>query len=65
MVVIGTTKYVEVLDTSLRCAGRFDHEISIGIPDETSRVKIFKVLTKYFLNFLIIILGDYIYTKMF
>lgn len=48
MVVIGTTKNVEAIDASLRSAGRFDHEISIGIPDEKSRIKILEILTKYF-----------------
>lgn len=46
VVVVGTTRNAESLDASLRTAGRFDHEISIGIPHEKARIQILKILTK-------------------
>uniref|UniRef100_A0A1I8B278 AAA+ ATPase domain-containing protein n=1 Tax=Meloidogyne hapla TaxID=6305 RepID=A0A1I8B278_MELHA len=44
--VIGTTNRPEVLDASLRRAGRFDKEIAIGIPDCHSRIEILKIATR-------------------
>uniref|UniRef100_A0A914NCJ5 AAA+ ATPase domain-containing protein n=1 Tax=Meloidogyne incognita TaxID=6306 RepID=A0A914NCJ5_MELIC len=44
--VIGTTNRPEILDASLRRAGRFDKEISIGIPDCRSRLEILKIATR-------------------
>ncbi|PAV64730.1 hypothetical protein WR25_20563 isoform D [Diploscapter pachys] len=38
--VIGTTSRPDALDGGLRRAGRFDSEISLGIPDEKSRIEI-------------------------
>lgn len=35
--VIGATNAPDSLDPALRRAGRFDREISLGIPNETSR----------------------------
>ncbi|KAI1710289.1 ATPase family associated with various cellular activities (AAA) domain-containing protein [Ditylenchus destructor] len=46
ILVIGTTSRLEVLDSSLRRAGRFDKDISIGIPDERARSKILEIVTK-------------------
>jgi ribosome biogenesis ATPase len=39
VVVIGATNRPDSLDAALRRAGRFDHEISIGVPDEEARVQ--------------------------
>jgi ribosome biogenesis ATPase len=39
IVVIGATNQPDSLDIGLRRAGRFDHEIAIGIPDEKQRKK--------------------------
>ena len=35
--VIGATNRPDSLDPALRRAGRFDREISMGIPDENAR----------------------------
>ena len=37
VVVIGATNRPDSLDPALRRAGRFDREISMGIPDEKAR----------------------------
>ena len=39
VVVIGATNRPDSLDAALRRAGRFDHEISIGVPDEDARAQ--------------------------
>ena len=39
VMVIGATNRPDSLDPALRRAGRFDREICIGIPDETSRLR--------------------------
>ncbi|TFK22769.1 ribosome biogenesis ATPase RIX7 [Coprinopsis marcescibilis] len=44
IIVIGATNRPDSLDAALRRAGRFDHEISMGVPDEEGRAKILKVL---------------------
>ncbi|EIW83792.1 AAA-domain-containing protein [Coniophora puteana RWD-64-598 SS2] len=43
VVVIGATNRPDALDAALRRAGRFDHEIAMGVPDETSRERILRV----------------------
>lgn len=45
VIVIGATNRPDALDAALRRAGRFDREISMGIPDEQGREQILKVLT--------------------
>ncbi|KAJ3731945.1 P-loop containing nucleoside triphosphate hydrolase protein [Lentinula guzmanii] len=45
VIVIGATNRADSLDPALRRAGRFDHEISMGVPDEEARERILKVLT--------------------
>lgn len=50
VMVIGATNRVDSLDPALRRAGRFDREISLGIPDEKAR-------TRYSL-FLILVCDD-------
>ncbi|KII83387.1 hypothetical protein PLICRDRAFT_180469 [Plicaturopsis crispa FD-325 SS-3] len=45
VIVIGATNRPDSLDTALRRAGRFDHEISMGVPDELAREKILRVLS--------------------
>ena len=39
VLVVGATSRVESLDACLRRSGRFDREISLGIPDEKSRAE--------------------------
>jgi transitional endoplasmic reticulum ATPase len=46
VVVIGATNRPNALDPALRRFGRFDREISIGIPDEGGRHEILKIHTK-------------------
>lgn len=45
VVVIGATNRPDALDSALRRAGRFDREISLGIPTEAARMKILQVIT--------------------
>ncbi|KAG2745801.1 AAA-domain-containing protein [Suillus brevipes Sb2] len=40
VIVIGATNRPDSLDAALRRAGRFDHELSMGVPDEETRNKI-------------------------
>ena len=42
--MIGATSRLQAVDPSLRRAGRFDREISLGIPDEKSRAAILGIL---------------------
>ncbi|XP_078349901.1 nuclear valosin-containing protein-like [Oculina patagonica] len=44
VLVIGATNRPDSLDPALRRAGRFDREISMGIPDEKARERILRVL---------------------
>ncbi|MDG6925052.1 MAG: CDC48 family AAA ATPase [Nitrososphaerota archaeon] len=46
VVVIGATNRPDALDPALRRPGRFDREIEIGIPDETSRMEILQIHTR-------------------
>ncbi|PSC72207.1 Ribosome biogenesis ATPase RIX7 isoform B [Micractinium conductrix] len=46
VVVIGATNRPDALDPALRRAGRFDREISVGIPSEEARLKILQVLAR-------------------
>ncbi len=39
VIVIGATNRPDSLDAALRRAGRFDHEISMGVPDEEARAQ--------------------------
>ena len=39
VLVIGATNRPDSIDPALRRAGRFDREISLGIPDEAARVR--------------------------
>ncbi|KDQ21616.1 hypothetical protein BOTBODRAFT_182905 [Botryobasidium botryosum FD-172 SS1] len=43
VIVIGATNRPDSLDAALRRAGRFDHEISMGVPDEDAREQILRV----------------------
>lgn len=45
VMVIGATNRPDALDSALRRAGRFDREISMGVPDEAARKSILSVLT--------------------
>lgn len=47
VLVIGATNRPDSLDPALRRAGRFDREISLGIPDEQSRHRILQVLCRH------------------
>ncbi|CAJ0642782.1 5061_t:CDS:2, partial [Entrophospora sp. SA101] len=44
IMIIGATNRPDSLDPALRRAGRFDREISMGVPDEQAREKILKVI---------------------
>mmetsp|Transcript_407 Transcript_407/g.811 ORF Transcript_407/g.811 Transcript_407/m.811 type:complete len:226 (-) Transcript_407:1139-1816(-) len=44
--VIGCTSRPETIDSALRRAGRFEREITIGVPNEEDRIQIFKIQTK-------------------
>ncbi|KAH9930123.1 P-loop containing nucleoside triphosphate hydrolase protein [Fomitopsis serialis] len=44
IIVIGATNRPDSLDAALRRAGRFDHEISMGVPDDEARAQILRVL---------------------
>ncbi|RWS23812.1 nuclear valosin-containing-like protein [Leptotrombidium deliense] len=46
VLVIGATNRPDSIDPGLRRSGRFDREISIGMPDEESRLSILKVLCR-------------------
>lgn len=46
VLVIGATNRPEALDPALRRAGRFDHEICLGIPDRKAREEILRIITK-------------------
>lgn len=46
VVVIGATNIPNALDPALRRPGRFDREISIGIPDRNSRLDILNIHTR-------------------
>ncbi|KAG9034256.1 hypothetical protein FRB95_013538 [Tulasnella sp. JGI-2019a] len=43
VMVIGATNRPDSLDAALRRAGRFDHEITMGVPDESAREQILRV----------------------
>jgi ribosome biogenesis ATPase len=44
VLVVGATNRPDALDPALRRAGRFDREVSLGIPDEKARTSILTVL---------------------
>ncbi|KAI0346300.1 AAA-domain-containing protein [Trametopsis cervina] len=44
VIVIGATNRPDSLDAALRRAGRFDREISMGVPDDLARAQILRVL---------------------
>ncbi|KAI0688221.1 P-loop containing nucleoside triphosphate hydrolase protein [Cytidiella melzeri] len=44
VIVIGATNRPDSLDAALRRAGRFDREISMGVPDDYARAQILRVL---------------------
>lgn len=46
VIVIGATNGPDAVDQALRRPGRFDREISLGIPDEHARKQILKMLTR-------------------
>lgn len=46
VLVIGATNRPDALDQALRRPGRFDREISLGVPDENARTEILTILTK-------------------
>lgn len=46
VIVIGATNRPDSIDVALRRAGRFDREISLGVPDENSRIRILKAISK-------------------
>eukprot|EP00727_Mastigamoeba_balamuthi_P009060 m51a1_g4777 putative ribosome biogenesis atpase rix7 (835) ;mRNA; f:30850-34543 len=46
VIVIGATNRPDALDPALRRAGRFDREISLGIPDTAARARILRVVAQ-------------------
>ncbi|KAK9065388.1 hypothetical protein SSX86_016771 [Deinandra increscens subsp. villosa] len=46
VLVIGATNRPDAVDPALRRPGRFDREITLGVPDENARIKILTVLTR-------------------
>jgi len=46
VVVIGATNIPDSLDTALRRPGRFDREITIGVPDRKGRLEILQIHTR-------------------
>lgn len=46
VLVIGATNRPDAVDPALRRPGRFDREITLGVPDESARIKILSVLTR-------------------
>lgn len=46
VLVIGATNRPDSLDPALRRVGRFDHEISLGIPDRQARSQILEIITR-------------------
>ena len=46
VLVLGATNRPDSLDPALRRAGRFDHEVCLGIPDRDARTKILAVHTE-------------------
>jgi ribosome biogenesis ATPase len=44
--VIGATTRPESIDQGLRRAGRFEKEITLGVPNEEARIEILEILTK-------------------
>ncbi|CAB3404702.1 unnamed protein product [Caenorhabditis bovis] len=46
VLVIGTTSRPDAVDSGLRRAGRFENEISLGIPDENARIKILEKICR-------------------
>lgn len=46
VIVIGATNRPDSLDPALRRAGRFDRELTMGIPDEACRERMLRVMTK-------------------
>jgi transitional endoplasmic reticulum ATPase len=46
VVVIGATNRPDAIDPALRRGGRFDREISIGVPDKKGRLSVLKIHTR-------------------
>lgn len=46
LVVIGATTRPETIDQGLRRAGRFEKEITLGVPNEEARIEILNILTR-------------------
>ncbi|KAJ9563267.1 hypothetical protein OSB04_008427 [Centaurea solstitialis] len=46
VLVIGATNRPDAVDPALRRPGRFDREITLGVPDENARMQILSVLTR-------------------
>uniref|UniRef100_A0A182T6B6 AAA+ ATPase domain-containing protein n=1 Tax=Anopheles maculatus TaxID=74869 RepID=A0A182T6B6_9DIPT len=46
VIVIGATNRADALDPALRRVGRFDQEISLGIPDRPARTQILRIICR-------------------
>lgn len=53
VIVIGATNRPDSLDAALRRAGRFDHEISMGVPDQEARAQFVRLRFNLYHTFLI------------
>ena len=64
VIVIGATNRPDSLDAALRRAGRFDHEISMGVPDEEARAQYVWIASVPSAVMLTILAGSYEFSQL-
>ena len=64
VIVIGATNRPDSLDAALRRAGRFDHEISMGVPDEEARAQYVRVTSVSSAIMLTFLAGSYEFSQL-